>query len=289
MLSYRHSFHAGNYADVLKHIVQIAILDHLNKKAKPYCVVDTHAGAGAYRLTEEHAQKTLEYVDGIGRFWHKDTIAEIEKYPLLARYIQKIQSFNPTESLTQYPGSPWFSIQAIQEHNIRADQVFLHEIHPTDSGLLSEFVGRNPQVHLQFKDCFKHALGLLPPKQKRGLVMIDPPYEIKQDYQNVIDFVLKAHKKFATGTYAIWYPVVQRYRIEKMQKALVASGIKNIQNFEIGIAPDSDAIGMTAAGMIVINPPWTLMDELQGLMPYLTEKLAGEERAHYKAEQWVGE
>ncbi|WP_111976600.1 23S rRNA (adenine(2030)-N(6))-methyltransferase RlmJ [Algibacillus agarilyticus] len=282
MLSYRHSYHAGNYADVLKHIVQIAILQHLNLKDKPYCVIDTHAGAGGYKLTSAHAQKTQEYVTGIGRLWQEKPPVESDA---LNAYLKAVETFNNHEKLLNYPGSPYFT-KSMMRHK---DQLFAHEIHPTDIQLLKAFAGRDRQMKVLEEDGFVNAIGLVPPAQKRGLMLIDPPYEIKKDYDNVVDLIVKAYNRFSSGTYAIWYPVVQRERITRMQHELMDSGIRNIQRYEIAVQPDSDEFGMTAAGMIVINPPWTLMRNMQAIMPYLADMLSLEAPATYLAEQWVEE
>ncbi|NTS77182.1 23S rRNA (adenine(2030)-N(6))-methyltransferase RlmJ [Catenovulum sp. SM1970] len=283
MLSYRHSFHAGNYADVLKHTVQQAILDYLLLKDKPFCVVDTHAGAGAYQLDSAHAQKTNEYVDGIAKIWqYADKHNDLHE--LIENYLNSVKAFNQDNSLKYYPGSPWFSQQALRA----GDKLFAYELHPADFDLLTQAKGRDRKVKLFHDDGFKSCLGLLPPEQKRGFIIIDPPYEVKKDYDTVVKTVAKAHKKFANGVYAIWYPVVDRYRINKMRDDLIASGITRIHCYEMGLSQDTEQHGMTSAGMIVINPPWTLKAQMEEVLPQLVDILAPEQGC-YRCEEWVGE
>lgn len=278
MLSYRHAFHAGNYADVLKHIVLIEILEYLRTKDKPFDYIDTHAGAGVYRLTSQLAQKNREYENGIGRLTPTD-------WPELKTYLDIIASFNPERSLQIYPGSP-----KIVEAFLRAqDRAWLFELHPTDYESLHKVFAKQRNVRLSPNDGYAGLISLLPPKSKRALVLIDPSYEIKQDYQQVVDVLSKAHRRFATGIYAIWYPVVERRRINALEQALLASGIQRIQLFELGQQSLSQTSRMHAAGMIVVNPPWPLFTKMQTLLPKLAEAMAIVGKPHYRCEELVGE
>ncbi len=277
MLSYRHSYHAGNFADVLKHVVLIEVLLHLVQKEKPFSYIDTHAGAGLYRLDSENANKVQEYKHGIRRL-----LAEV--YPELAEYFALLKGLNNNEIL-RYPGSP-----VIAQHFMRPqDYGFLHDLHPSDYRTLSQYFSSDSRFVVKQVDGYKSLLSLLPPQSRRGMVLIDPSYEIKQEYDQVIDTLIQAHKKFATGTYAIWYPVVQRERINQMEQRLVKSGIKNIQKFEVSVQSDSTEHGMTASGMWVINPPWTLLDKMQSILPRLTADLAQGEGSSYVCEILVNE
>jgi 23S rRNA (adenine2030-N6)-methyltransferase len=252
MLSYRHSFHAGNHADVLKHTVQSLIIEALKEKDKPFLYLDTHAGAGRYQLSGEHAERTGEYLEGIGRIWQQDDLpAELEPY------ISVINHFNRGEQLRYYPGSPLIARQLLREQ----DSIQLTELHSSDFPLLrSEF--QNQQLKAK-----------LPPVSRRGLVLIDPPYEMKSDYQAVVAGIHEGYKRFATGTYALWYPVVLRSQIKRMIKDLEATGIRKIMQIELAVRPDSDQRGMTASGMIVVNPPWKLEAQMNNVLPWLHKKL----------------
>lgn len=278
MLSYRHSFHAGNFADLLKHIVQVEALEHLTKKDKPFDYIDTHSGAGLYALSAPQSKKTAEYKDGIGKIKAAD-------FPELAEYFAVIDHYNDSDELTHYPGSPAIAMQYLRSK----DRGWLFELHSTDTRLLEQLTSRNRKIRVQQSDGYKGLLGLLPPASRRALVLMDPPYEIKDDYQKVSDTLIKAHSKFATGTYALWYPVVERKRINQLELQLRKSGIRNIQQFELGMKADTNEHGMTAAGMIVINPPWTLMQRMQDLLPKLVAAIDTTGEAFYRIETLVEE
>lgn len=277
MLSYRHSYHAGNYADVIKHIVLIEILEHLTKKENAFDYIDTHAGAGLYNLQSERTAKLQEYMQGIGKLKPTD-------WPELTSYFDVIASYNKADSLDFYPGSPAISSNFLR----RQDRSWLYELHPRDAELLLENSGKQKGVRVMFEDGFKGMDAILPPISRRGLVLIDPSYEIKSDYGQVFDAIDSTYKKFPTGTYALWYPVVDRKNIDILERKFIRSGIKKIQQFELAIAPDQFGSGMSASGMIVINPPWMLKDKMAKVLPKLVSALGGE-GAFYKCADLVGE
>ncbi|MDD1642869.1 MAG: 23S rRNA (adenine(2030)-N(6))-methyltransferase RlmJ [Methylococcaceae bacterium] len=280
MLSYRHSFHAGNFADVLKHIILIKILEHLKKKDKPFCCIDTHAGPGEYALDEGYALKNREFENGIGKLWQRDDLPDS-----LANYVNFIKKFNNTDELIRYPGSPLIIKQFLRNN----DRLFLYELHSTEIELLNLAVTRDRRVKLFHADGLKNVLGLLPPNEHRGMILIDPSYEIKSDYNLVIETLIQMHKRFATGIYALWYPVVERSRNKHLEKAIKNSGIKNVQLFELGIKTDTHEHGMTASGMIVVNPPWTLVADMQQISPWLADVLGIDGAGLYRIETLVGE
>ncbi len=276
MLSYQHAYHAGNYADVLKHIVLIQSLKYLKAKDKPLCYIDTHAGSGDYKLNSNEAQKNQEFLGGIGSLWQRDDLPAC-----VADYVNLVKNFNYSEQLSHYPGSPLIASQLLGDN----DRLFLYELHTAESRLLNDFIKKDKRIKDFRADGLKDSLGLLPPKENRGLILIDPSYEIKNEYQTVVDTLKAMHKRFATGCYCLWYPVVARKRNQYMERALQSSGIKNIQLFELGILPDSDEHGMTASGMIVINPPWTLLTDMQMVLPWLAKILGENQQGHYRVEQ----
>ncbi|MGL4269306.1 MAG: 23S rRNA (adenine(2030)-N(6))-methyltransferase RlmJ [Plesiomonas sp.] len=277
MLSYRHSFHAGNHADVLKHTVQALIIDALKQKEKPFVYLDTHSGAGRYYLKSDHAEKTGEYLEGIGRIWQRDDIPE-----LLLPYLAAVKAVNRGPQLYHYPGSP-----LIAQHLLRdQDRLLLTELHPTDFPLLRHEFREDPRATTKRADGYQQLKAQLPPKERRGLILIDPPYELKDDYQQVVTAISEGYKRFATGTYAIWYPVVLRQTIKRMLRDLEATGIRRILQIELGVRPDSDQRGMTASGMIVINPPWKLEGQMQALLPWLTDVMVPEGTGHHSV-TWV--
>jgi 23S rRNA (adenine2030-N6)-methyltransferase len=280
MLGYRHSFHAGNFADVLKHIVLIEILEYLKKKDKPFCCIDTHAGPGTYQLNGEYAQKNREFENGIGKLWQRDDLPD-----RVASYVNLIKRFNSSELLTCYPGSPAIAKQLLRSK----DRLFLYELHSTEIELLRTTGNKNRRIKVFHADGLKHAMGLLPPNEHRGLTLIDPSYEIKSDYSLVVETLVNMYKRFATGTYALWYPVVERSRNHKLEKAIHSSGIKNVQLFELGVRSDTDQLGMTASGMIVINPPWTLAATMQQILPWLADVLGDDGAGFYRIQTLFGE
>ncbi len=286
MLSYRHSFHAGNFADVLKHIVQLEITVHLLKKNKPFDYIDTHAGAGMYDLKSYEASKLSEFKRGVGLLNSLD-------YPELTTYFELIESVNRIPGkLEHYPGSPYFTLSLMRSE----DRANLYELHSKDYQLLKTLTAVDsrfePAIQIHNVDGYVGMMGLLPPPSRRALILVDPSYEVKSEYQKMIDTVIKAHKKFATGIYAIWYPVVDRARITQIDNILYKSGIKDIQRFELDLSQD-DEKGMTASGMWVINPPWGLLEKMKGVLPKLKRDLSPDtsdrSKASYRCEVLVSE
>lgn len=276
MLSYRHSFHAGNHADVLKHIVQSLILNSLQQKEKPFVYHDTHSGVGRYDLTHEWSEKTGEYKQGIARVWQQDNIpAELDSY------LDAIRQLNQGETLRYYPGSP----RVARAHLREQDRMVLTELHPSDYPLLEQEFHRDRQVSIYKEDGFARLKASLPPQERRGLVLIDPPYELATEYRDVVRAIAQSYKRWATGIYAIWYPVVNRCDIDDMLEGLQGLEIRKILQIELGVAPDTNERGMTASGMIVINPPWTLESQMQTILPFLKQAIAPA-TGHYKVE-WV--
>lgn len=276
MLSYRHSFHAGNHADVLKHIVQSLILNSLQQKEKPFVYHDTHSGVGRYDLTHEWSEKTGEYKQGIARVWQQDNIpAELDSY------MDAIRQLNQGETLRYYPGSP----RVARAHLREQDRMVLTELHPSDYPLLEQEFHRDRQVSIYKEDGFARLKASLPPQERRGLVLIDPPYELAKEYRDVVRAIAQSYKRWATGIYAIWYPVVNRCDIDDMLQGLQGLEIRKILQIELGVAPDTNERGMTASGMIVINPPWTLESQMQTILPFLKQAIAPA-TGHYKVE-WV--
>jgi 23S rRNA (adenine2030-N6)-methyltransferase len=278
MLSYRHSYHAGNHADVVKHLVEVAILEYLKKKDKPFCYHDTHAGAGLYSLQSEHAQKTSEYAGGIGKLFQYQA-----KNHSLKSYIHLVQQLNPSGTLQFYPGSPVIAKTLLRKD----DSIQATELHPTDHPLLAaQFHGRR-HCRIEQLDAYAGIRAMLPPLHKRGLVLIDPPYELKTEYQDLIKGLQQAVQRFPQATYAIWYPVIERASIEAVLQAIVDTGIRNQLRIEMCPLPDSEGFGMTGAGMWVINPPYTLADDMREALAELAPLLSTE--AKWTVQQEVAE
>jgi 23S rRNA (adenine2030-N6)-methyltransferase len=263
MLSYRHAFHAGNYADVLKHTVLVQILRYMLQKDKPICYFDTHAGAGFYDLTTEEANKTAEYHRGIELLWQERSLPQA-----LDDYRECVKAACG-EHLTAYPGSPWFA-----QHLLRPqDRLVLCELHPADRAQLEQTFGASKNVQSYAEDGWQKSLALIPPPERRGLVLIDPSYELKEEYGKVVEHVKQLHRKFATGVYAIWYPIADPERTAFLLRRMRSSGIKRIVQLELGVTRDHREPGMTGTGMIVINPPWNLAEVMQPALEFFARRL----------------
>lgn len=276
MLSYRHSFHAGNHADVVKHIVLTLILTALKQKEKGFFYLDTHSGVGRYSLLSAEAEKTGEYIEGIARLWDRTDLPEE-----VALYLDELKKINKGK-LRYYAGSPLLAVQQLRPQ----DRALLTELHPNDFPLLRAEFAKKANVVTKRENGFQQLKAALPPKEKRGLVLIDPPYELKEDYELVVKAIAEGYKRFATGVYAIWYPVVLRQHTKRIVKGLEATGIRKILQIELAVRPDSDQRGMTASGMIVINPPWQLESQMKKILPYLTEVLVPEGTGSWTVE-WI--
>jgi 23S rRNA (adenine2030-N6)-methyltransferase len=214
MLSYRHGFHVGNFADVLKHCILLQIIRLLQKKAKPFAFIDSHAGAGVYSLDSGFAAKNSEHLDGIAKLWHMNDLP-----PALQHYTDTVKSFDLNGSsgeLLCYPGSPALASSVLRLN----DRMLLHELHNSDHLLLHEWFGPRNGLQIKNADGLKGLVDALPPTERRGLIFIDPSYEMKTDYEDVVTAIIKAHRRFATGVFALWYPVVDRARTEQMLERL---------------------------------------------------------------------
>ncbi|UCV09616.1 23S rRNA (adenine(2030)-N(6))-methyltransferase RlmJ [Dechloromonas denitrificans] len=277
MLSYRHAFHAGNHADVLKHIILIQIAEYMGEKPAPFWIIDTHAGAGRYALESAHATKLAEYKDGVGRLWGQKGLP-----PAAVVYLEFVKMLNPDDQLRYYPGSPWLASQLMRE----SDRLRLYELHSTDVKLLQEcFKTAGREVAITAGDGFAGLKAILPPPPRRALVLIDPSYETRDDYSNVVKGLQEALKRFPTGTYAVWYPMLSKLESRKLPAKLKGLGAENWLHVSLEVsAPSKDGYGMNGSGMFIINPPWTLEKKMHETLPKLTALLAQGEGAKYTVE-----
>jgi 23S rRNA (adenine2030-N6)-methyltransferase len=280
MLSYRHAFHAGNHADVLKHFVLDQVLTYFTQKDKPFWYIDTHAGAGLYELTKGYALQNAEFESGIARL-----TSRLNSPEPITSYLEIIKSLNLNNALNLYPGSPMVA----KAHMRADDKMRLFELHPNDCKLLIEnFKGDGKQVKIEVSDGFLGLKSLLPPPSKRAVVLIDPPYEEKQDYQRVIDCVKDSLLRFATGTYMVWYPLLQRPEPIQMLEKLKKLEVENWLNVSITVqAPSDEGFGMFGSGLFIINPPWTLPNIFDESLPYLANVLAQDDSAEYSLEAHI--
>jgi 23S rRNA (adenine2030-N6)-methyltransferase len=279
VLSYRHAFHAGNFADVLKHSMMCLIFDYMLKKDKGFSYIDTHAGAGMYRLNDASAQKTGEYLDGIAKLWQRNDVPTE-----LAEYIEIIHQLNENQSLEVYPGSPSIAKQFLR----RQDAGFLYDLHPADHALLDDLFINKRKMQVHKTNGFKALKGLLPPATRRALVLIDPPYEMKTDYHDAVQAIVKGYKQLNSGTFVLWYPVVQRHFIDQMQQQFCHSEVRNVLQIELQVEPDHEDFGMTGTGLFIVNPPWVLKQQAEVLLPYLQKHLTGTD-GHYAVSSLIDE
>ena len=266
MLSYRHAYHAGNHADLLKHYLLARTLAYYNEKPKPYDYIDTHAGAGYYDLSAAHAQKNREYHSGIARL---NAAADLPAP--LAAWREQMREWQPAPDT--YPGSAWIAARLLPA----PDKLHLFELHPTDYAALDENLrplrlGR--RLRLQHADGFAGLIALLPPASRRAVILIDPPYEQKSDYQTTLDTLAAAYKRFPSGTYLIWYPCLPRDESRHFPAQLNQHFGDNYLRAELHVRVENGAHGMYGSGMYLINPPYTLPAELETTLPALRDLCA---------------
>ncbi len=259
-MNYRHSYHAGNFADVFKHTLLSLLLQTLHTKEKPFCYLDTHAGAGLYDLHATHAQKTGEYRQGIGHFWETQDVPQE-----MAGYLTAVHDVNEDGALRYYPGSP-----QIARHFLRPqDRMVLMELHPEEAHALKQEFRGDAQVHVHEMDGFLGLKGFLPPPERRGLVLIDPPFERADDFERLVEGLKTAHQRWSTGMYALWYPLKDRQAVQRFHQQLVASGLRKLLLAEIQLHAEPLPGQLFGCGMIILNPPWRLDGTLQNLLPKL--------------------
>lgn len=282
-MNYRHVFHAGNFADVVKHTILTRILTYLMRKDAPFRVIDTHAGVGLYDLKGEAAEKTGEWVDGIGRLVERDLPKPVQD--LLAPYLDAVRAQNADGELRFYPGSPLITRNMLRQQ----DRLMALELHPVDVEALRENFAGDFQVRVTHLDGWQ-ALGThLPPKEKRGLVLIDPPFEERNEFERMAQNLIKAHKRWPTGLYALWYPIKDVADVDKFVALLQASGIPKILKLELTIRQPSEPPRLHGTGMIVINPPFVLEEEMRTVLPLLAEILGADGRGQWSVDWVTGE
>jgi len=262
-MNYRHVFHAGNFADVFKHAILSLLLKSLHRKDAPFCYVDTHAGAGRYDLGSAAALKTGEFKDGVLRLWEADPL------PDLADYLAAVRALNPGNGLRHYPGSPMVARFFLRPK----DRMVLLELQPEDCARLKIQFAGDRRVTVRAQDGYAGLKSLLPPQERRGLVLIDPPYETDDEFARVVDGLRIAHTRWASGIYALWYPVKNRPPVERLHRALMATGIRKMLLAEFAPYPEDSSFRLNGCGMIVINPPWQLEQTLRSMLPRLLDVL----------------
>jgi 23S rRNA (adenine2030-N6)-methyltransferase len=281
MLSYRHAFHAGNHADVLKHFVVGELLGYLTRKDKPFWYIDTHAGAGLYALDSGYAAKNREFESGIGRLWQRRDLP-----PALDVYVEQVRRLNPGGALRLYPGSPYLAWLMARD----IDRLRLFEMHSTEIGVLQDNFGNAGRRAILYDgDGFEGLKGLLPPAPRRALTLIDPSYEDKRDYSRTLSTLQEALRRFATGVYAVWYPVVARPEAQRFAAELKRSvGRTDWLHVALNVsAPPKDGYGLYGSGMFIANPPFQLPGVLKQTLPYLVSVLGQDGHAAFTLEHRI--
>jgi 23S rRNA (adenine2030-N6)-methyltransferase len=282
-MNYRHSFHAGNFADVMKHIVLARIIEYLKLKDKAFRVIDTHAGSGIYALSEGDAARTGEWQGGIERLL--EAAMEPAVSELLLPYLHAVQAHNGSGELKTYPGSPKIARYMLRKQ----DRLTAIELHPKDAKLLAKTFDGDFQTRVIELDGWLSLGAHLPPKEKRGLVLIDPPFEEAGEFERMAEGLRKAHGRWPGGIYALWYPVKDRKAVAKFHDGLGQSCIAKILRAELMIRGGSDEPRLDGCGMIIVNPPFVLEAELRAILPALAQCLGEDSGAGFRLDWIAGE
>lgn len=262
-MNYRHIYHAGNFADVAKHLFLIALLNHFKQKDTPFCYLDTHAGIGLYDLTSEQALKKQEYDTGVLKIVDAQDKVSSE----ILQYINIIQAINKDNQLQFYPGSPWIAKSLLREN----DQLILCELHSDDYQTLKNNFKAQKNCAIHCQDAYLGMKAFLPPKEKRGLVLIDPPFEVTDEFDRIVNALHIAIKHFQSGCYMVWYPIKDKKQVKHFIQN-VSKLEKPYLNYEFNISESVAKTALQACGILIINPPWKLEDNIsQNIMPYLHE------------------
>ncbi|WP_188792724.1 23S rRNA (adenine(2030)-N(6))-methyltransferase RlmJ [Dyella nitratireducens] len=289
-MNYRHAYHAGNFADVLKHSVLFALIEALKAKDTPFALIDTHAGSGCYALDSEEAGKTGEYRDGIARLLFPD-LQQTRQHgalpPLLRHWLDTILALPGNEhGLKLYPGSPLQAAQAMRA----TDSAQLCELHPEEVSRLRELFRHDQRVHVHHRNGYEALKALLPPKEKRGLVLIDPPYEAQEDEFRLVEAALKmALQRWPNGIYAIWYPIKLRSQVQPFLRWLQRCGARRVLQAELLVHPDDSPLRLNGSGMAILNAPWNLDQILREPLQAMARLLSQEHAATWRLDWLVQE
>ncbi|MCX5591946.1 23S rRNA (adenine(2030)-N(6))-methyltransferase RlmJ [Alcaligenes endophyticus] len=281
MFSYRHAFHAGNHADVLKHAILLQIFDYYAQKDSPYSIIDTHTGSGLYDLEDDWAQTKGEFYDGL------DKVLQAENPPaMVERYLDAIADLNPDGIARYYPGSPWLALTALRPQ----DSFHGFELHPSEFQTLNDNVKQlfprpNRRVRLYAENGFDGIKRLLPPPSRRAVVVMDPSYEAKGDYRQVQHSLNEALRRFAQCCFVIWYPLVQRPEVQQLRRYLESQTLPWLHTSLTVRAPSRDGLGLHGSGMFIVNPPWTLYQSLSEALPWLKAAMAQDNKAQSYLQQ----
>lgn len=264
-MNYRHSFHAGNHADVLKHAVVLRMIRLMQRKEAPLCYLDSHAGTGLYDLAGTDAGRTGEYLDGIGRLWARDDLPE-----LLADYRDAIRLYNPDGELRLYPGSPQLAAAALRAH----DRLILSELHPEDAATLKEHFAADDRIAVHQRDGYELPRAFLPVAEKRALWLLDPPFEKGDDLERCVAEVQAAVQRMRQTIIALWYPIKDERHLREFYRRMGDAGLPKVLRVELGVRPTDTSLGLNGSGLMLINPPWPVWEQLEETLPWLASRLA---------------
>ena len=267
MLSYRHLFHAGNAADVLKHALLVRLLDALGRNPKPYFYLDTHAGTGRYDLTHAWARKAREFENGVARLWKRTDVPEA-----LRPYVALVRVENADGKLHYYPGSPLIALRLRRA----GDRMVFNELNKKDGAALKALVARERHVALHAMDGYQSLKAFLPPPERRGLVLIDSSFDRAREFPRIVRALAEAHERWATGIYAVWYPLMDADTMAAFERGIRRTGIRKILRLELSTLPSAPADIIPGSGMLVINPPWHFDIEARPLVRWLWGALAAD-------------
>ncbi len=282
-MNYRHAYHAGNIGDVLKHAVLARLIIYFQRKDKAFRVLDTHAGIGSYDLRSEETQKTGEWLDGIAKVLSADMPEDVSN--LLAPWLDVVRAENPGDTLERYPGSPLLARKLLRT----TDRLTLTELHPLDFKTLAALFAGDHQVKTIHLDGWMALNSFLPPKEKRGLAIIDPAFEVTDEFDRMAKAVVGGWRKFSSGTFACWYPLKDRRGLSRFHSALRDADVRDVLTLELNVGKSGPDTVMLGSGMTIINPPFTLADEMRVILPWLTDTLHKGTGAGWDVTQLIGE
>lgn len=279
-MNYRHAFHAGNFADVAKHALLVALVGRLQAKPSPICLLDAFAGAGRYDLSAEPARRTGEFRDGIARLFGADPAPAG-----LERYLDLVRAENPAGALTRYPGSPALAARLLRD----GDRLLAVEKHPEDAAALKRAFADEPRVEVHRRDGYEAMAALVPPAERRGLVLVDPAFEVVDEFERMTAALVRAHRRWPTGVYALWYPIKHRPPVDAFLGDLALTGLRRILATELTVRPPTSPERLNGAGLVVVNPPYGFDEAARRLLEALAPMLAREAGARARVETLVGE
>lgn len=279
-MNYRHSFHAGNHADVLKHAVLLRMLKLMQRKDSPLCYLDSHAGTGLYDLLGEEAGRTGEYLEGIGRLWQRDDLPE-----LVADYRDAVRQHNPSGQLRLYPGSPQLIADALRDD----DRMILSELHAEDAAVLKDHFAHERRIAVHQRDGYELPRAFLPVPEKRGLWLLDPPFEKGDDLQRCVEAVQAGIQRMRQTIIALWYPIKDERLLRDFYQRIGNAGLPKVLRVELGVRPTDTLLGLNGSGLMLVNPPWPLWEQLEEALPWLAGQLAQSGEGSWRMDWLAGE